>query len=167
MVKGFRGLLGRENSKEILRAAVGLGAGADFRQLPAHEREARAKDVPTLGSGRIFPVAEEDISVDAFQIPAHWVQIVGLDFGWDHPAAAAWKPVLDMLERMQTGRFKVFRRLTDFFEEFRLYHRKDGKIVKEMDDLICAVWYAVMMKPLAIDKPKHVVSRRRGSPMAV
>ena len=75
--------------------------------------------------------------------------------------------VLDMLERMQTGRFKVFRHLTDFFEEFRLYHRKDGKIVKEMDDLICAARYAVMMKRFAIIKPKQVVFRRRGSPMAV
>ncbi len=30
---------------------------------------------------------------------------------------------MDMLDRMQTGRFKVFRHLNDWFEEFRLYHR--------------------------------------------
>jgi len=45
---------------------------------------------------------------------------------------------MDMLTRMQTGRFKVFRHLSDRFEEFRLYHRKDGKVVKEDDDLISA-----------------------------
>jgi hypothetical protein len=28
---------------------------------PDHEREARAKGIPTLGSGRVFPVAEVDI----------------------------------------------------------------------------------------------------------
>jgi phage terminase large subunit-like protein len=31
-----------------------------------HEREARAKGIPMLGSGRVFPVAEESLMVDAF-----------------------------------------------------------------------------------------------------
>lgn len=60
---------------------------------PAHEREARAKGIPTLGSGRIFPIEEEAIKVNPFQIPAHWPRINGIDFGWDHPSAAtqiAW-----------------------------------------------------------------------------
>ena len=52
---------------------------------------------------------------------------------------------MDMLTRMQTGRFKVFRHLSDRFEEFRLYHRKDGKVVKEDDDLISATRDAMMM----------------------
>ena len=56
---------------------------------PEHEREARAKGIPTMGSGRIFPVAESTITVEAFSIPAHWVQIGGLDFGYDHPTAGA------------------------------------------------------------------------------
>src|SRR5688572_13254086 len=30
--------------------------------------------------------------------------------------------LMEMLDRMQTGRFKVFRHLNDWFEEFRLYH---------------------------------------------
>lgn len=198
---------------------------------PAHEREARTKGVPTLGSGRIFPVSEESIRIDPFDIPKHWVQIGGLDFGWDHPFAATgcawdrdadvfyitkayrereatpiihaaalkpWGPWLpwswphdglqhdkgsgeqlaaqyraqglnllperatfddgtngveaglsDMLQRMQTGRFKVFSTCPQWFEEFRLYHRKDGKVVKEMDDLISASRYALMMKRFA------------------
>jgi hypothetical protein len=33
---------------------------------------------------------------------------------------------------------KVFNTLNDWFEEFRLYHRKDGKVVKEGDDLLAA-----------------------------
>jgi phage terminase large subunit-like protein len=56
---------------------------------PAHEREARTKGVPAMGSGRIFPVSEENITVEPFEIPKHWVQIGGLDFGWDHPFGAA------------------------------------------------------------------------------
>ena len=52
--------------------------------------------------------------------------------------------VMEMLDRMQTERFKVFDHLNDWFEEFRLYHRKDGLIVKERDDLMAATRYGIM-----------------------
>jgi hypothetical protein len=45
--------------------------------------------------------------------------------------------LLDMYEAMKQGKFKVFAGLSDWFEEFRLYHRKDGKIVKLQDDVMC------------------------------
>ncbi|MGA9202044.1 MAG: hypothetical protein WBZ67_16275 [Pseudolabrys sp.] len=51
---------------------------------------------------------------------------------------------LMMLDRMQSGKFKVFREHLDWFEEYRLYHRRDGKVVKEGDDLMCAMRYALM-----------------------
>ena len=60
---------------------------------PEHEKEARIKGIPSLGSGRVFTVAEEKIKCDPFPIPSHWPQMNGLDFGWDHPFAAtrnAW-----------------------------------------------------------------------------
>ena len=60
-----------------------------------------------------------------------------------------------ILERMQSGRFKVFDHLNDFFEEFRLYHRKDGLIVKKDDDLLDAVRMAEMMLRHAITEPKR------------
>ena len=50
-----------------------------------------------------------------------------------------------MLDRMKTGRLKVFSNLGEWFEEFRLYHRKDGLIVKERDDLLSATRVALMM----------------------
>ena len=53
--------------------------------------------------------------------------------------------LMDMLGRMHSGRFKVFRHLNDWFEEFRLYHRKDGKVVKLHDDLMAATRHGVMM----------------------
>lgn len=227
---------------------------AIIASYPAHEREARTKGIPTLGSGRIFPIAEELIKVDPFEIPRHWAQICGIDFGWDHPSAAVrlawdrdadviyviaahrqkeqtpllfastvkpwgeWLPwawphdglqhdkgsgqalrdqyaaqglamledkathppaegepegsggngveagVLDLLDRMQTGRFKVFSHLNDWFEEFRMYHREDGKIVKLDDDLMSATRYANMMKRFAITKPapmKPIVYKKR------
>jgi phage terminase large subunit-like protein len=206
----------------------------------AHEREARTKGIPMMGEGAVFPVADEDISVDAFPIPPHWARGKGCDFGIDHPAAgvecawdrdadivyvidcykkanetapyhAAWfnknkqtariipvawphdgmnreksggktlaqhyqdhavnmmgksaryprargetsdkggpqpvEPIVDeTLERMSTGRLKVFSHLRDFFEEKRSYHRKDGKIVPKRDDILKAFFYALMMK---------------------
>jgi phage terminase large subunit-like protein len=66
---------------------------AIIASYPAHERKARTKGIPQLGSGRVFPIDDDDIRCEAFPIPAHWVQIGGLDFGWDHPSAAtklAW-----------------------------------------------------------------------------
>ena len=53
--------------------------------------------------------------------------------------------VMDLLDRMQTGRFKVFEHLADWWEEFRMYHRVEGQIVKKHDDLMDATRYAIMM----------------------
>ena len=54
--------------------------------------------------------------------------------------------ISEMLTRMQTGRFKIFNHLTEWFEEFHMYHRKNGLIVKLNDDLLAATRYAVMAK---------------------
>src|SRR5215471_15757689 len=56
---------------------------------PAFEREARVRGNPVLGSGRVFPVAEEKIAVPARTFPAHVARLGGLDFGWSHACAAA------------------------------------------------------------------------------
>lgn len=61
--------------------------------------------------------------------------------------------IMEMLDRMQTGRFKVFEHLNEWFEEFRLYHRKDGAIVKLRDDLMSATRYAMMMLREAVVDP--------------
>jgi len=73
----------------------------------------------------------------------------GLDMLFDHAqypdgSVSVEAGLLDMLTRMEGGRFKVFRHLNDWFEEFRLYHRKDGRVVKERDDLMSATRYGVM-----------------------
>lgn len=53
--------------------------------------------------------------------------------------------LMDIPDRMQTGRFEVFSSLLDWFEEFRLFHRKDGKVVKEGADVMAATRKGVMM----------------------
>lgn len=59
-------------------------------QIPQHEREMRTKGIPKMGSGLVFPVKDEDIVIDPIDIPSHWPRIIGMDFGWDHPSAAAF-----------------------------------------------------------------------------
>jgi hypothetical protein len=62
----------------------------------------------------------------------------GLNMLWEHAqfedgSNSVEAGIMDWLDRMKTGRFKVFHDLTDLWEEFHLYHRRDGKIFKEND----------------------------------
>jgi len=68
--------------------------------------------------------------------------------------------LMAMLDRMRTGKLKVFKEHLDWWEEFRLYHRKDGKVVKEGDDLLCATRYGLMMLRHANTRAAHDRWRR-------
>ncbi len=61
--------------------------------------------------------------------------------------------LMAMLDRMQTGRLRVAKHLQDWWEEFRLYHRKDGKVVTVGDDLMSATRYGIMMLRRAKEPP--------------
>lgn len=71
--------------------------------------------------------------------------------------------VSEMLERMMTGRFKVFRTCQLFFEEKRSYHRRDGRIVDRRDDVLKATAYALMMKRYAV-APSSLAQRVSTAP---
>ncbi|HSH67636.1 MAG TPA: terminase family protein [Bacteroidia bacterium] len=55
--------------------------------IPEYQKEARTKGIPQLGSGAIYPISEEEIVVDPFEIPEHWPKGYGLDVGWNCTAA--------------------------------------------------------------------------------
>jgi len=57
--------------------------------------------------------------------------------------------LLEMQERLRNGGLKVDESCTDFFDEYRNYHRKDGKLTKVRDDALKAFMYALMMKRYA------------------
>jgi len=201
-------------------------------KYPEHERDCRANGIPMAGEGRIFNIAESVITCEPFAIPEHWVQIIGLDIGIQHPTAACWMAwdrdtdtlyvygayrqkgvniathaaalngrgripiawpadahkrdsesgkeiariyrdsphhclmlgqhatfpdgtvsveagILEMQQRMETGRWKVFSNLSEWFEEYRSYHRENGEIIKLDDDLLCASRYGMMMRRFA------------------
>lgn len=68
-----------ENAKRALLAS-----------LPEHERDARAKGIPLLGSGAVYAVNPESYTIDPIPLAPHWARIAGCDFGIDHPAAGVW-----------------------------------------------------------------------------
>ena len=54
------------------------------------EREMRSKGIPVFGSGLVYPVSESDITCEDFDIPAHFICLAAIDFGFDHPTAISW-----------------------------------------------------------------------------
>ena len=203
-----------------------------------HEREMRRYGRPSIGSGLIFPVNEENLMIDPIHIEDHWPRIAAIDFGWDHPTAVVWgaidrdedmfyvydcyrmskasptvhaqairgrphfipiayphdgnrrdsmgnpglanqyrnlgcnlmldhftnppalgenkggnsieEGIMAMLQSMENGKFKVFSTLSDWFEEFRMYHRKGGKVVAIRDDIMSATRYAFQSQRFAV-----------------
>lgn len=54
-----------------------------------HERDARVKGIPMLGSGAIFTEPEENIAEATIrEVPYYWAKLWGIDFGIGHPFGA-------------------------------------------------------------------------------
>lgn len=203
---------------------------------PLHERDARAYGIPKLGEGKVFLVDESLFTIDPPMILPHWPRLWGIDFGIDHPFAAAlialdrendviyltdvlkmsgetklqhvprmrsiapgfpvawphdghvrdkgsgealadqyrnpmpgmpglimldthstWEDgsmsteaaILELDDRIRTGRFRCSRTCEPFLAEYRQYHRAKGQLVKENDDVLSALFKALMMKRYA------------------
>lgn len=62
--------------------------------------------------------------------------------------------LMEVLQRLSTGRLKVFSTLSNWFEEYKVYHRNEkGAIVKLKDHLMDATRYLVMGQHHMIIKP--------------
>lgn len=82
------------------------------------------------------------------QFVQHGCRMLGISARYDDDKGGGQSRepcTIDILDRMRTGRFRVFENLEDWFAEKRLLHRKDGQIVPRDDDLESATRYAVMM----------------------
>jgi len=66
---------------------------------PLYLRDARAKGIPQLGAGAIYPILEDDITIEDFEIPPWYRRCFGLDTGWKATAAlwGAIDPESDVL----------------------------------------------------------------------
>ena len=58
-----------------------------FVDMLPHERLARETGRPSLGSGAVYPIAEDMLFIDPVPIPDHWLQGYALDPGWNYTAA--------------------------------------------------------------------------------
>jgi hypothetical protein len=67
--------------------------------IPVHQRDARTKGIPILGAGQVYPVAEEAIICDPFELPEFWPRAYGMDVGWNRTAAVwgAWDRESDIV----------------------------------------------------------------------
>lgn len=206
-------------------------ADSDKRQMLAsyspHEKEARSRGIPSVGSGKVYPVPESEFVIAPIKIPPHWSRGYAIDPGFTATAAVFfaydedndvvyitedykvekkaptehaayflrkvgnWMPgvidpagqflamskgkdripmlheyldmglnlrlannqvepgILNVYNRLMTGRLKVFSNCQRWLEEFRIYRRKeDGTIFKNRkkseDDLMDATRYAIM-----------------------
>lgn len=54
---------------------------------PPHQRDARSKGIPQLGSGAIYPVEESSFVIDPVPIQPYWPVAYGMDVGWNCTAA--------------------------------------------------------------------------------
>lgn len=70
-----------------------------WNSIPPFQRDARAKGIPQLGAGAIYPVPESDFVCAPFEIPDWWPKIYGFDVGWNRTAAvwAAIDPDTDII----------------------------------------------------------------------
>jgi hypothetical protein len=70
-----------------------------WNSTPPHLRDARAKGIPSLGSGAIYPIAVEEFEVKPFVLPAYWPRAYALDVGWNRTAGlwGAWDQSDDTL----------------------------------------------------------------------
>jgi phage terminase large subunit-like protein len=81
------------NSKAVIQAgwddAPWLTPDAKKRMLDdtePHLRAARSKGIPSMGSGNVYPIPFEEITVTPFKIPNHYKRMYALDVGWNRTA---------------------------------------------------------------------------------
>ncbi len=56
-------------------------------EMPPNERDARTKGIPALGSGRVYPISESDVTVRPLEIPDYFPRAYCMDFGWNETSA--------------------------------------------------------------------------------
>jgi len=77
-----------------------------------------------------------------------------------------WPIIETLRDRMECGKFKVFRTCAPWLEEYRSYHMKDGKIVSKRDDALKSSFYALMSLRYAISRSEGMRTQHSHQPAA-
>ena len=100
-------------------------------EVPEWQRPFRVHGEISIGEGAVFPIANERIECDPFQIPPHWPRIAAIDIGWAHPFAVAWL-ALDRDSGITYG-YRVYREVQKLFAQ-------QAAIIKGTDPWIPVMW---------------------------
>ena len=116
------------------------------------------------GTGSNLATLYKNCHVNMLNLSARHEDGVGGSQGSVNRAGSVGREVIiqECYERMVSGRLKVFSNLSQWFEEKRMYHRKDGKVVAVNDDLLSSTHYGVMMRRYA--RPEY---RQEIQPVAI
>ncbi len=63
---------------------------AALELIPDFEHDLRKNGTPSFGSGMVYPIAENRIKCDPFEIPDYFRCIRAIDLGIRHPQATSW-----------------------------------------------------------------------------
>lgn len=109
-------------------------------QFPAIHAEA-IKSRGAWLQGVIDPAAQGRNAIDGQRL----IEVYeGLGLHLNPADNAVSAGIYAITQRLVSGRLKVFETLSEWFAEYRLYRRKDGKIVKEKDHAMDATRYLEM-----------------------
>ncbi len=75
--------------------------------IPEYQRDARSRGIPQLGSGAIYPIPRDDITVADFEIPEFWERWYGMDVGWNATAVVWFARNPDTGEKYITSVYKM------------------------------------------------------------
>ncbi len=115
--------------------------------------------------GVIDPAARGRSQKDGFQLLQMYIDL-GLDVEIANNAVESG--IYEVWQRLSTGRLKVFKSMSNWLYEFRLYRRDEkGHIVKSNDHIMDATRYLIMSgldraKTKPVDKPQEVYEYSSG-----
>lgn len=93
----------------------------------------------------------------------HGLRMLDQHAKWEDGTNSTEAGVTEMDERFATGKLRVNRNLSIFFEEYRMYHREKGLLVKVHDDVLSAIRVAIMAKRFARPHAQLVKPGRHGN----
>ncbi|SKB32455.1 phage terminase large subunit family protein [Sphingopyxis flava] len=112
--------------------------------------------------GVIDPAANGRSQIDGQRLLANYINL-GLHLISAENSVEAG--IYDVFERLSTGRLKVFRTLTNWLAEYRIYRRDEkGKVVKANDHLMDATrYYVVSGIKRGIRRPVQAITTEPGA----
>jgi len=138
-----------DRDSQTLHIYAGVKIKAAEPAMQAHMVKSKGDWIPGVGDAAALNIADGEKIINSYRK-------MGLNISLPDKSVEAG--IWDVWELMTAGRFKVFKSISGWFDEFRLYRRDDkGKIVKTMDHYMdCSRYLVRSGLHRAKTKPKPV-----------